>query len=628
MTTFLQAGDRVVGNDPGNVFGPIRALRAIPLDRPVERAEERTRRDCRVRGGQLAAANACRHQRSDAALVAVALGDDGAAQPRGQRVHLEMRRRSFDLIEHAQHVGDRQLVEPLGERPAMRSGCGCGGEEPFERAILTEEQDFVFAGEVVVQVAGRKIGGDGDIAHARGDEPAGPEHLRRGAQDIDASLVGPPLHPLRRGSGTAVRRMNHGSIFDPPRPCRQVRGVAARKRAPIMGTLMFARLFPVRARHVASVLVTAAFVSVLRFVPTITARAAVPVLLLGIVIIARTWGTGPALLASATAAFGYSYYFLPQVSLADEELAIISFTVSAIIVGELAARAERRKREAQAGRQEIERLYQELRAAFDRASEAEAARRNEELKAALLDALTHNLRTPLTAIKASVTALMGKGEWDEAAGLSAEGRRELLQVIDEESDRLNRFIEGLSAADRRDPAQPLRFRSVRIEDIVKAGLARADTVTRHHHVDVAIEPAIPPLVVDAAAVAEVIYILLDNASKYSPAGTAIRVTASRQNATHVCIEVADEGPGVPPMLRERVFDKFFRIHDHEPSDARRAGIGLGLPIARRLVEAQSGRIWIETPASRTGTAVIMTLPISVEAAMPDAVVSAPPALSS
>ena len=98
-------------------------------------------------------------------------------------------------------------------------------------------------------------------------------------------------------------------------------------------------------------------------------------------------------------------------------------------------------------------MYQELQAAFDRASEAEAARRNEQLKAALLDALTHNLRTPLTAIKAAVSALISARAWAPVSELSGEGRRELLQIIDEESDRLNRFIEGLSSADRRDPSQ-------------------------------------------------------------------------------------------------------------------------------------------------------------------------------
>ena len=142
----------------------------------------------------------------------------------------------------------------------------------------------------------------------------------------------------------------------------------------------------------------------------------------------------------------YSYYFLPPAGFGIENpndwVAFVTFTGTAIIVGELSARAERRHIEAQEGRREIERLYQELQAAFERASEAEAARRNEQLKAALLDALTHNLRTPLTAIKAAVTALMGAGRPGQSR-LSSEGEHELLEVIDEESDRLNRFIEGL-----------------------------------------------------------------------------------------------------------------------------------------------------------------------------------------
>src|SRR5213079_3512943 len=91
---------------------------------------------------------------------------------------------------------------------------------------------------------------------------------------------------------------------------------------------------------------------------------------------------------------------------AEDWIAFVTFIVTAVIAGELASRAERRTAEAHAGRHEIERLYQELQGAFERASEAEAARRNEQLKAALLDALTHNLRTPLTSIKAAVTALI------------------------------------------------------------------------------------------------------------------------------------------------------------------------------------------------------------------------------
>ena len=104
--------------------------------------------------------------------------------------------------------------------------------------------------------------------------------------------------------------------------------------------------------------------------------------------------------------------------------------------------------------------------------------------------------------------------------------------------------------------------------------------------------------VDAASITEVIYILLDNASKYAPAGTTITVRAAREDERHVRITVSDEGPGIPEALRERVFEKFFRVPARESHDPNRGGVGLGLPIARRLIETQGGRIWIETPASR------------------------------
>ena len=348
-------------------------------------------------------------------------------------------------------------------------------------------------------------------------------------------------------------------------------------------------------------------------VPAISAGAAAPVLLLVVLLIARAWGTGPALAASAAAALAFSYYFLPPAGIAIEDVndwvAFFTFTVTAIVVGELAARAERRQLEAEEGRKEIEQLYQQLGAAFERASEAEAARRNEQLKAALLDALTHNLRTPLTAIKASVTALIGSGDPVNVAGLSHESRRDLLQVIDEESDRLNRFIEGLSAADRPDPSQQSKLRRTELETIVREALTRAGTVMQRHRAQVALDKNLPALAVDPAAVAEVLYILLDNASKYSPPGTTIRIAASCEDAHQVRLSVTDEGPGIPPELREQVFQKFFRIPGREALDPRRSGIGLGLPIARRLAESQAGRIWIEVPESGRGTQVVLTLPI-------------------
>jgi len=350
------------------------------------------------------------------------------------------------------------------------------------------------------------------------------------------------------------------------------------------------------------------------------AGVAAPLLLLDVVVIARFWGTAPALVSAATGAGAYSYFFLPPEGFGIEDpedwIAFVVFTVTAVIAGELASRAERRAAEAKAGQQEIQRLYQELQAAFERASEAEAARRNEQLKAALLDALTHNLRTPLTAIKASVTALIRSGPWKPHSELSSEGRHELLQVIDEESDRLNRFIEGLSTSDRAEPAQPLHLRAVPADDLVRAGLTRAETVTRDHRVTVALEPDLPRVSVDEASITEVIYMLLDNASKYSPAGSTITVRVGRDGDRHVRLTVIDEGPGIPAEHRERVFEKFFRIPGRQSHDPRRGGIGLGLPIARRLVEAQAGWIWVDAVDDH-GTSISMTLPVAVEASDTD-----------
>jgi K+-sensing histidine kinase KdpD len=366
-------------------------------------------------------------------------------------------------------------------------------------------------------------------------------------------------------------------------------------------------------KYLAAAMTVTPIILVLRLLSVSYAGIAAPLLLLDVVLVARLWGMGPALVAAASGAGAYSYYFLPPAGFgiedAEDWIAFITFIVTAVIAGELASRAERRAAEAQAGRQEIERLYQELQAAFERASEAEAARRSEQLKAALLDALTHNLRTPLTSIKAAVTALIRSGVWSPASELSMEGRRELLQVIDEESDRLNRFIEGLSAPTQDAPMLPIHLRAIDVDAILASGLHRAETVTRDHRVLVSKQEELPAVSVDEASITEVIYILLDNASKYAAAGTSIWMRAVRDDERHVRITVSDEGPGIPEALRERVFEKFFRVPGRESHDPNRGGVGLGLPIARRLIETQGGRIWIES-GSHGGTSVVMTVPLA------------------
>jgi K+-sensing histidine kinase KdpD len=528
-----------------------------------------------------------------------------------------MRRRPLDGVDEAEDVRHGQPSDAGGKRVAAAHGVVHGREETIERAILTEEEQFFLAAKVVIEVGGGEVGGDGDVAHAGAGEAAFAKNARGGTQDLEAAAVGPPPDAgaaswIEGRIRTAVRKLNHGSIVT--FADRDV------KPRPIMAEAV---LQPLGSRsrfpYLAAVVIIAAIVGVLRLLPAISAGSSAPLLLLAVLIIARAWGTGPALIASASAALGFSYYFLPPYGFGIENpndwVTFVAFTATAVVVGELAARAERRHLEAQEGRREIERLYQELQAAFDRASEAEAARRNEELKATLLDALTHNLRTPLTAIKAAVTALLGANLWQATSTLSSEGRRELLQVIDEESDRLNRFIEGLSTAGPNDSTQPPRTAPIDLDQIVRAGLSRVEALTRDHHVVVILEPDVPPVAVDASAITEVLYILLDNASKYASPGTTIRVSAERSADHHVRIAVTDEGPGIPPDYRERVFENFFRIPTREPVSGRRAGAGLGLPIARRLVATQTGRMWVETPPSGRGTTIAFTLPIAAAPAV-------------
>jgi len=368
---------------------------------------------------------------------------------------------------------------------------------------------------------------------------------------------------------------------------------------------------PVRRYGLAIAFVAIAVATLELLGPPVNGPTAAQILLLVLIIDGWFFGTGPAVVASLCAAVGFWRYFDTPTGFAIGDrfdwAQLISFIALAVIVGELASRAERRAREAQASRQEIARLYQELEAAFDRASEAEALRRNEQTKAALLDALSHNLRTPLTAIKASVTALIGAAGLQRDGVLSREGHDELLAIIDEESDRLNRFIEGLSVAGT-DP-QALSPKTIGIEDVIKAGLSRAETLTRDYRIELDI-PADQVLVsVDPASMVEVLYIVLDNASKYAPPGSTIRVSAAVAGP-NVELSITDEGPGIPEGAREQVFEKFYRIPGRQSHDPRRKGIGLGLPIARRLVEAQGGRIWVESRSTGSGTVVRFTLPVS------------------
>lgn len=342
-------------------------------------------------------------------------------------------------------------------------------------------------------------------------------------------------------------------------------------------------------------------------------------LLLNVLFIATRWGSLPALLASIIAMLCFNFFFLPPfgaftIAATDNWIALLAFLITAVTAGQLSGHAKRRAEEAEMGRREIERLYAELRDAFQRASHAEALRQSEKLKSALLDAVTHDLRTPLTSIKASITTLLDEVRGGEPVALDRDSRVEMMEVIDEESDRLSRFINGLIELARIEAGElQLRRRWGVVDEIISAALQRSEPITRNHRVELQLEKELPGVRVDERAVSEVVYTLIDNAAKYSPKGSTIRLIARRAGDELIEMAVEDDGPGIPNDLRERVFDKFFRAtRDGDVTTRQPSGTGMGLAIAKGIVEAHEGRIWIESGKGDRGTRVVFTLPTGDE----------------
>lgn len=354
-------------------------------------------------------------------------------------------------------------------------------------------------------------------------------------------------------------------------------------------------------------LVAAAFLPFREFLtPTEVALT----LLLVVLFASTLFGSTSGLVASAAAIACFNFFFLPpfhtfDISGAENWIAFGTFVITALISGQLSGYARRRAEESEARQREIERLYEELQSAFEQASEAEALRKSEKLKSALLDAVTHDLRTPLTSIKASVTTLIEDSKEDL---LDAESQQEFLEIIDEETDRLNEFIEGMVGIAKIEAnAMSLHKRSASVEEIVGNAVERAKRVTARHTVTVALQPDLPNVYADAASIAEVVFTLIDNAAKYSNAGTSIELSAISSH-DHVEIIVQDQGRGIEPSMRDRVFDKFFRSDDQDIHRTG-SGLGLGLAIAKGIVESQGGSIRVEDGDSGFVTKFVVSLPV-------------------
>jgi two-component system sensor histidine kinase KdpD len=233
------------------------------------------------------------------------------------------------------------------------------------------------------------------------------------------------------------------------------------------------------------------------------------------------------------------------------------------------------------------------------AAQAEALHEASRLKSALLAAVSHDLRTPLAAIKASVSSLLQPDmHWDP------DTQRELLAAVNEETDRLTRLVSDLLDLSRIEGGA-LRpdLDWYDVTELVETVVARMEPVARAHRLEIDVAPDTGAARLDYVQIGQVIANLIENAAKYAPAGTAIRVGARRLDGA-IEVSVSDQGPGIPLSERERVFDKFYRA----PHAGRAAGTGLGLAICKGLVEAHGGRIWVED-APTGGARFVFTLPV-------------------
>ncbi len=233
--------------------------------------------------------------------------------------------------------------------------------------------------------------------------------------------------------------------------------------------------------------------------------------------------------------------------------------------------------------------------AIEDASHAEAARQSEVLKSALLDSLAHDIKTPLTSIKAAVTSLLGA-----AAGAD----RELLTIINEEADRLNQLAAEVIAMARVEAGKlHLDKRAVTAAELLETALGELSGVRRARPVTVLVAPDLPRAECDPELVQQVVKQLVENAFKYSPEASPLTISAVRKGEK-IVIGVADRGAGIDEDERARIFDKFFRGRRYR---FETKGTGMGLAIAKGIVEAHGEKIWVESEPGQ-GSAFYFSLP--------------------
>lgn len=305
--------------------------------------------------------------------------------------------------------------------------------------------------------------------------------------------------------------------------------------------------------------------------------------LIGVLLAAVRFGRGPGVLASILSVAAFDFFFVPPhltFAVADTQY-LVTFAImlgTALLVSTLVVRVREHAEEAR---------------------KRENAAERERTRNAILSSVSHDLRTPLAAITGAASTLL-----EESAPVGEEVRRELLQSIYDEGRRLDRLVANLLEMTRAEsPDVAVRRDWHAVEEVVGAAVARLERPLEGRELQLDVPPDLPLLPLDDVAIELVLVNLLENALKYSPAGSPLAIRAESRNG-HVAVEVRDEGPGIPAGDEERIFEKFARgRHATDPG-----GLGLGLAICRAIVTAHGGAIRVVAGPDR-GATFRFTLPI-------------------
>jgi len=241
------------------------------------------------------------------------------------------------------------------------------------------------------------------------------------------------------------------------------------------------------------------------------------------------------------------------------------------------------------------------------ASRSEALRQSDELKSALLASVSHALRTPLTSIRAAVDNLLeNDSSWNRRSKLNEDTVREFHLIISEEVGRLTRLVNNLLEMARIEAGElHLSKEWTLISEVFDNVLERCSAVLATHTTIVRISEDMPFVKIDSRLIAEALVNIVENAAKYCTAGATITLEA-RMAGNDLQISVTDNGPGIAPDEIDRVFDKFYR--SPSVTESGTPGTGMGLAIARGIINAHGGRVWAES-ARRRGTVFTLAIPV-------------------